>query len=143
VLVALLLAALVLAAPARAADRYERPAVGLSVDVPAGWTVVRRPLTACTDPVQRLALRGRGALVLLVERRDPEPLSAYPPRPERFSLPGRADWIPCCAPRSGKGWMLPFRDAGRAFYVYVYLGAPGTRAEALPTLDSLRVRPQR
>jgi hypothetical protein len=137
-------AGLWLAAPAEAAGRYERPGVGLSVVVPDGWAVVRRPLTNCTDPVQRLALRGRGALVQLVERRDPSSgLRHYPARPARFDLPGRPEWVACCAPSDRKGWMFPFRDGSRAFYAYVYLGAPETRAEALRILDSLRVSPRR
>lgn len=140
---ALLAAVAALAVPAAAGNRqYERPAVGLSVLVPDGWTVVERPLTPCSNPVQRLALRGRGALVQLQERLGVTDLNAYPPRSRRFRLPGKARWIACCSPEERKGWMFPFRDAGRGFYAYVYLGGGETRREALAILDSLRVRPR-
>jgi hypothetical protein len=126
-----------------AEQRYEPPGAGVSVEVPRGWAVVERPLTPCTDPVQRLALRGHGALLQIVERRDPSPLAAYPPRRARFELPGKPQWIECCAPRDAKGWMVPFRASGRAFYVYAYPGRAGTGAELRRILDSLRVRARR
>jgi hypothetical protein len=132
-----LTAALVFAVPA-SADRYER--VGLSVDVPAGWTAVRKPLSPCTNPVQRLALRGHGALVQIVETLDYAYVNRFPPRPRRFALRGPAQYQACCPPRDGKGWFLSFREGNRGFYAYVYVGKRGTRAEALGILDSLRVR---
>jgi hypothetical protein len=131
-----LAAALALAAPA-SADRYER--VGLSVDVPNGWTAVRKPLSPCTNPVQRLALRGHGALVQIVETLDYAYVKRFPARPRRFALRGPAHYQACCPPRDGKGWFLSFREGNRGFYAYVYLGKRGTRAEALGILDSLRV----
>lgn len=132
--------------PARAGgERYERPRLGLSVPVPAGWEIVRRPLSPCTDPAQRLALRGQGALVQIQERLESEDVTEFPARPERFALRGAPDWIACCVPdeRKDKGWMLAFRDGGRGFYAYVFLGLAGTRADALSILDGLRVRPLR
>ena len=130
-------AALVLAAPA-SAERYER--VGLSVDVPAGWAAVRKPLSECTNPVQRLALRGHGALVQIVETLDYAYVDRFPVRPRRFELRGPAQYRACCPPRDAKGWFLSFRDGNRGFYAYVYLGQRGTRAEVLRILDSLLVR---
>jgi len=131
------LAALSLAVPASAA-RYER--VGISVDVPPGWTVVSKQLSVCTNPVQRLALRGHGALVQLVETLDYAYVNRFPARPRRFALKGAAQYRACCPPREAKGWFLSFRDGNRGFYAYVYLGERGTRAEALGLLDSLRIR---
>jgi hypothetical protein len=61
-------------------------------------------------------------------------------RPTRFALHGEPQWTACCAPLDRRGWFSAFRDHGRGFYVYVYLGKPGTRREALRALDSLRVR---
>lgn len=123
-------------------ERYERPRIGLSVPVPDGWKIVRRPLSPCTDPAQRLALRGRGALVQIQERLEPEDVTQFPARPARFALRGAPDWIACCVPdeRKDKGWMLAFRDGGRGFYAYVFLGSAGTRGEVLSILDGLRVR---
>jgi hypothetical protein len=122
--------------------RHELPHVGLSVVVPRGWTVVRKPLSYCTDPVQRVALRGNGAVVQIVESLSGS-ASRFPTRPRRFALRGKAQFLACCPPAEGKGWFFPFRDAGRGFYAYVYLGAPQTRAHALLVLDSLRVGPRR
>ena len=132
-------AALVLAAPA-GATRHGR--AGLSVDVPSGWTVVTKPLSPCTNPVQRLALAGHGALVQIVETLDYAYVHRFPARPRRFTLRGPAQYQACCPPRQAKGWFLSFRDGNRGFYVYVYLGERGTRAEVLGILDSLNVRPR-
>ena len=64
---------------------------------------------------------------------------AFPRRPARFGLTGKANYLACCPPEEGKGWFIPFGDGGRGFYAYVYVGAPETRAEALRVLDSLAV----
>lgn len=134
--VVVVFATLLLAAPA-SSGRYG--SAGLSVDVPAGWTVVKKPLSPCTNPVQRLALRGNGALVQIVETLDYAYVHRFPARPRRFALRGPARFVACCPPREAKGWFLSFRDGNRAFYAYVYLGRRGTRAEVLGILDSLRV----
>jgi hypothetical protein len=135
------LAALVLAAQA-SATRYTR--AGLSVEVPSGWTVVQKQLSVCTNPMQRLAFRGRGALVQIVERLGTGDVTGFPARPARFELQGPARWVACCVPgeRKDKGWFLSFRDGNRGFHAYVYLGSAGTRRDALAILDSLRVRPR-
>ena len=140
--VLVVLAVLALArAPAERAAMYERQRVGLSVELPQGWTIVRKPLTACTDPAQRIATRRGRALVQIVEQLAHD-VSGFPDRPRRFELPGRAEWLACCPPAEGKGWFIPFRDGGRGFYAYVYADGRETRAEALEILDSLRVRPR-
>jgi hypothetical protein len=114
--------------------------VGISVDVPPDGTVVRKRLSVCTNPVQRLALQGHGALVQLVETLDYASVDRFPERPRRFALRGAAQYQACCPPREAKGWFLSFRDGNRGFYAYVYLGRRGTRSEVLRALDSLRVR---
>ena len=139
-LVLVLAAAFALAGPA-SADTYEH--AGLSVEVPAGWARVGKPLSICTNPVQRLALRGHGALVQIVETLDYAYIHRFPARPRRFQLRGPAHYQACCPPRDGKGWFLSFRDGNRGFYAYVYLGGRGTGAQVLGILDSLRVRPRR
>lgn len=119
--------------------RYVRPRLGLSIAVPAGWTIVRRSLTNCTDPVQRIALRRGSATIQIVE-------SVYwgakgiPPRPRWFALRGEPEFLGCCPPADGKGWFLRFKDSGRGFYAYVYLGRTATRSEALRILDSFQIR---
>jgi hypothetical protein len=124
------LAALVLAAPVSAA-RHSTSA-GLSVEVPSGWTVVHE---------QRLAVRGHGALVHIIETIAYADVHRFPVRPRRFALTGPAEFQ-ACGPREGKGWLLRFRDGNRGFYAYVYLGQRGTRSEVLALLDSLKVRPR-
>jgi hypothetical protein len=136
-LVLVLSAVLALAAPA-SAGRYER--AGISVDVPDGWAAVAKPLSPCTNPVQRIALRGHGALVQIVETLDYAYVDRFPARPRRFVLQGPAQYLACCPPRDGRGWFLSFRDGNRGFYAYIYLGPRGMRAEALGILGSLRVR---
>ena len=139
-MLALVLAAAIALSVPGTAGRYER--AGLSVDVPAGWTSVEKPLSACTNPVQRLALRGNGALVQIVETLDYAYVDRFPRRPPRFALRGQANYLACCPPRKDKGWFLTFRDGNRGFYAFVYPGRPGTRAQVLRVLDSLRVRPR-
>jgi len=140
-LVLVTLVAAILVDPGLSAERrYERPEVGLSSAIPAGWRIVRKPLSPCTNPVQRLAFRGHGALVQIVETLDYAYVHRFPTRPHRFSLRGAAQYQACCPPRDDKGWFLTFRDGNRGFYAYVYLGGKGSRREALAILDSLRVR---
>jgi hypothetical protein len=138
-----LLGSSVAAAPAATESVYSRPRVGLSVRYPPGWAVVRRHLTPCTNPIQRMALRRKGALVLLMESLDPPRYAKrFPRRPERFRLRGDPQWLVCCEPLHERGWMLDFRDGGRAFYAYVYGSNRAVRAEAVAILDSLRVHPR-
>jgi hypothetical protein len=131
--------ALLFMAPATGA-RHQH--AGLSVEVPAGWEVVHKPLSVCTNPVQRLALRGNGALVQIIETLDYAHVRRFPARPRPFMLRGPPQYPACCPPQDDKGWFLSFRDGNRGFYAYVYLGDPGTRKAALRLLDSLRVRPR-
>ena len=110
---------------------------GIAATLPPRWHVVDRRLTLCSDPVERLAVSGRGALVMLQERLGGS--RGFAGRPDRFELEGKPYQLECCAPLQRAGWFLNFRDAGRGFYAYVYLGAAGTRAEALAILGSLRI----
>lgn len=124
--------------PAHAAHRS-----GLTVEVPPGWHVVDRRLTPCVNPIERLTLAGHGALVMLQESLDPRRLiRRFDRRPRHFTLAGPPSPIACCVATRRAGWFLDFQDRGRGFYVYVYLGAPGTRTAALSILDSLRVEPR-
>jgi hypothetical protein len=117
-------------------------AVGLSALVPPGWHVAHPPLLEpCTNPAPRFALaRGRRDLIEVQESLDaPKYLARFPARPLRFHVAGPPSYLACCAPaRRQKGWMLSFRDRGRAFYAYVY----GDASSALRILDTLRVAPR-
>jgi hypothetical protein len=139
-----LVSALAAAGATAALDRsrlYRDDRVGLSIRLPAGWHIVRRRLTPCIDPVERLTVVGRGAMVMLQEQRAGG--HGFPARPSRFALVSKPQPMECCAPLGRPGWFLLLRDGGRGFYAYVYLGGPGTRADALSILNSLRVRPRR
>jgi hypothetical protein len=146
-LVLALLGALALTAPA-ALPAEGLPTIsttsGLTVALPSGWRVIHGRLTPCTNPIERLTVTGRGGLVMLQESLDPRRyIRRFAPRPRRFELRGRPQFIACCAPANrGRGWFLNFRDGGRGFYAYVYLGQEGMRDEALALLDSLRVEPR-
>jgi len=118
-------------------------AAGLTVTLPSGWRVVHRRLTPCVNPIERLTVTGRGALVMLQESLDPRRyIRRFSPRPHRVALKGKPQPIACCAPTRRPGWFFNFRDRGRGFYVYVYLGQAGTRAEALAILNGLQVQPR-
>jgi hypothetical protein len=114
-------------------------AAGLSVLVPPGWGVAHPPLLEpCTNPAPRFALaRGGRDLIEVQESLDgPKYVARFPLRPRRFRVTGPPSYMSCCAPaREQKGWMLYFRDHGRAFYAYLY----GDARAGLRVLDSLRV----
>jgi hypothetical protein len=80
---------------------------------------------------------------MLQERLGVRSTDGFAPRPKRFQLVGKPHPMECCAPRSGPGWWFAFADGGRGFYAYIYLGAQGTRADALSLLDSLRIEAPR
>ena len=81
---------------------------------------------ACVNPIERLTVTGRGALVML------EDVGSIPTLLRRFSpaAPLRAQRQPATDRllRTDRrpGWFFNFRDQGRGFYVYVYLGQPRT-----------------
>jgi hypothetical protein len=117
-------------------------AIGLSVAVPPGWHVAHpRLLEPCTNPAPRFALaRGRDLIAVQESLDGPRYVRRFPPRPRAFRVHGRPSPLACCAPaRRDAGWMLSFRDGGRAFYAYVY----GDARAALRILDTLRVAPHR
>jgi hypothetical protein len=146
------LLASVLLAPAGAAGSSSRvdAGAGISVALPAGWRLVHKPVTECSDPVQRFVAttaRGklreryrvpsRAALVLLMEATS----GRFPARPARFALPRRLDNLGgCCEIPNGPGVELLFRDHGRKFYAFVYVGQrSGARKDVLTLLDGLRI----
>jgi hypothetical protein len=157
--------------PAPDWDQHVDRRRGYTVSTPPGWHLARRSLTpSLVDPAEILAVgtfpirRGEElcqalakippdeAFVTLEERaRAPRGDPTFPRRPERFEpnprLPGKSE-LPYCA-RGYKGPPIPmldywfgFRDAGRAFHVFVGIGkeAPEeVRREAFGILNSLRL----
>jgi hypothetical protein len=134
-LVALLL---VPAGAAKPAPRLDAGS-GISLVLPAGWHVVHRQISDCSDPVQRFAAASRGTTVLLLETN----MGRFPLRTARFRLPAKLSTFEgCCNMPNGPGVELLFRDHGRRFYAFVYLGRHSRdRPAALSLLNSLRISP--
>jgi hypothetical protein len=71
----------------------------------------------------------------------------FPARPARFTLPRLGkNFGGCCEVPTGPGAELLFRDRGRRFYAFVYVGdraGSSARRAAQRLLDSLHVSPSR
>jgi hypothetical protein len=131
---------LALAGSSSAAPTVARArAHGLTLPLPSGWRLVDRSLTDCSNPTQRLAIGGDGALVVLQERLGSDAARGMPARPTHFSVTRKASPMECCAVLGRRGWMFPFVDRGRALYAYIYPGHPGSTTTALRLLDRLVV----
>lgn len=130
---------------------------GIAIHPPVGWFVTTEPLNGITDPVQRFALSSypvpvgadagssyvppsRAVLAQVVEEVPPSnDGGAWRPRPSRFTMPrlGRMETL------SGHRWgELLFRDHGRHFYIFIWVGRRATATQVgvlLHTLDGLRI----
>jgi hypothetical protein len=145
-------AALAVAPPAHA-HPFTLPN-GISGTLPAGWRIVHRRFTPCTDPHEVLAaasyrigrrprLERDGASLVLLEQGSGDGL---PRRPARFALRGRPHPLACCEPFDAPGWSIQFRAAGHGFYAYAYLGTRAgavRRRQLLSLLDGLRIAGER
>lgn len=129
---------------------------GIAVRVPAGWHISTRPLNNVTNPVQRFVLSsarlpknansGNGyvppshaVLAQLIEEVPPDYSNHWPNRPARFKLPHLNGMETFAGRRWGE---LLFRDRGRHFYIFVWVGRQATGAQTtklLRALDGLRV----
>jgi hypothetical protein len=141
----------------------------LAVRLPAGWHLLRKPITEVTYPVQVLAATsylvrpGRpggnctprpvlsqkppdGVLLEVVEwtkRSDQPNLGDFPGRRRPFRLPNRAFSASYeCA--GGPSYNVPFRDHRRAFQAFTWLNPkridPRVRRQAIDLLSSLRFK---
>jgi hypothetical protein len=159
-----------LAAPSSSAgsqfERFDRS--GIEFEYPSRWFVTVRPLSNGVNPRYRFAVstvrvRRTGAdsgpclpgiaqqlpddavLVYLREALGADrarSLRRMPPRPRGFRLPTRTDRSLCGFGPGGR-W-VPFKDAGRAFYLGVYVGsgAPASSVRLLGRmLDGMEIRP--
>jgi hypothetical protein len=155
VLICIALAALV----GPSADAVPVPRVdaghGLTVVLPHGWRLSHTRVTTCSSPADRfVAVRGRarlhtgmrapaGAALVLVQESWGAP---FPRRPKVFGLPRFIDNLGgCCEMPLGRGTELVFRDHGRRFYAFVYIGthAPaGAKRGVVALLNSLQVSPE-
>jgi hypothetical protein len=149
-----------LTAPAGAGDRRAALRSGVNVMLPAGWHVVRGPISEVTDPLPRafatfhvrLARHScecgmpdvahfprTGALLVVweyrrISRRDVHYFPVFAPH---FRI-GRSAMKDACAPGDSRN----FRLGGRAFQVEIYLGpdAPASaRTQIATILDSWRL----
>lgn len=119
--------------------RYEQGGLGLSVSYPPGWQPILHPLTQCSNPVEVIDLGGPGRSLFMLQETGTRGL---PRRPGRFHLLGKPSPLECCTPTSQPGWVLPFQEAGRGFYAYLYAGSLDRRSEVLGILNSLEVTPR-
>jgi hypothetical protein len=145
--------------PAPRVAKQARPVSGISVRLLPGWQILHQPISDCYDPKQKLAVASfrttrlisaengvprRGVLILLLEDHV-NPAGAFPARPARFRLHGRATrFEACCDMPTDPGYELMFSDRGRDFEAFVQLGAQAAHArlrEAIAILNSLRVGP--
>ena len=128
---------------------------GLTISYPAGWHVTTRRLTTITQPTQRFLVysgampgslaqvaspRANQALAIVMEETSvsASDLKHFPRRPKRFTVSHLG------GVESFAGWRWAervFRENGRAFYVFLWVGANDNRQlpTLLDTLDSLRV----
>jgi hypothetical protein len=130
---------------------------GITLQLPAGWRILQRPITGCYDPVERLvaatfpdsrlgtqnAIPKGGALVLVLEDHT-NAASGFPLRPKQFQLPAKPGLLGgCCGIPNGPGYEFIFHTHGRDFEVFVYGGgnAPANLVEqAISVLNSLRAQ---
>jgi hypothetical protein len=156
VLVLCLLFAAVLPGAAGSAQARVSAGKGLTVVLPGGWRLSHKPVTTCDSPEQvllvatghvrlrtSLAVPPHAALVLLMEGGT----GSVPRRPAHFELPPLQNLGGCCEMPVGPGVEVFFRDHGRRFYAFVYIGsrarAGAARDDVVHLLDSLRVSARR
>jgi hypothetical protein len=132
----LALAALALVRPASAGPRDVDAGHDLSIVVPASARLTHHHFTSCADPVERFSVVDGRAVLTVEERLDGEPA---PPRRGLFHVSGPPTTVECCAIKGRAGWVVHFRDHGRAFYAYLYPGG-SSPAALLHVLNTLRVQ---
>jgi hypothetical protein len=128
---------------------------GLAISYPAAWHLTTRSLTTITQPVQRFVVysgalpphlaqvaspSAKQALAVVMEQSSvsASDLKQFPRRPNNF----RVSHFGGMESFAGDRWAeRTFRESGRAFYVFIWVGADDT--QQIPTLlnvlDSFRV----
>jgi hypothetical protein len=148
-------------------DRFDRH--GIAFEYPSRWFVTTQPLsnaanpvyrfTVSTSPVRRTSadegpclpgvarqLRRTAVFAYLREALGTDravSLPRLPRRPRTFRLSTRADRSLCGFDRGGR-W-VPFKEAGRAFYLGIYVGPEATmtaRRALQSLLDGMRIEAQ-
>lgn len=124
---------------------------GVTIDLPAGWSVAAGVATSVSDPVERIAIASvpvtvnpdqscvtqasnrsfsdQGAMVIVLEYTSDVggPVIDYLPRPGRFGpdVPKRMGGrIPTARFEcfDGSGWIFRFTEQGRRFLAWILLG---------------------
>lgn len=162
--------AILVASPSSAGAKHARfERYGIAFEYPSKWFVTTRPLSNGVNPVYRFAVStvpvrrtpadSGPCLPGIARQLPPDAVLAYlrealgrdrvlslprmPRRPRGFRLPTQADTGLCGWERGGL-W-VPFKDAGGAFYLGVYVGpkasAP-TRRALKRLLDGMRIDPR-
>jgi hypothetical protein len=156
------------ATPSEAGLHRERfNQTGIAFDYPSGWLVTTLPLSNGVNPRYRFAvstvklrrttedigpctrgiakqLPSNAVLAYLREAIGADrarSLPRMPPRPRSFRLPTPSDSY-LCGFEAGTRW-IPFKQAGRAFYLGIYVGprATATTKRALTRLlDHMRIQ---
>ena len=136
---------------------------GISITVPAGWHTAAR-LTTLSEPRERFTIASYPLRIatranrdcgptLAVERIPPDGalafafeyadnrgarVRAFPDRPAHFGMPIVPAASYDCFPR---GWLVRFRERGRAFQIMIALGPRSgrNRAVLLRALDSIKI----
>ena len=140
--------------------RYDIAGAGISFEYPSEWRITTRRLDNVVEPITLVTVTsydmdgqgepqtcpatngaGRppdGVFIHLKEDIDEGAARGFPARPDQFTLPteGQAGCLP---PLSAE---IPFRDHGRAFYLWVSIGSSAdlaTRVAAMRVLDSIEI----
>ena len=140
---------------------------GISFQYPRLWHVTTKPLSNAVNPIYRFTVSSHrvrptgkdegpclpgiaaqlpptAVLAFVREALGADRRASLPrmqPRPEKFTLPTRADNALCGF--SGGRW-IPFKSGGRAFYLALYVGprASSARAAVLARIvNGMRIRP--
>jgi hypothetical protein len=135
-----------------------RAGAEITVESPRSWHRLTVNVTSCSDPVERFAVAegppfgvkheigANGALVLLLEDHI-NPASAFGARPKRFLLNATPSTFEgCCDTPNSPGYEFFFRDHGRDFEAFVFIGtsmpkSAVNKAVAIKTNNVIRVLP--
>jgi len=128
---------------------------GIAIRPPVGWFVTTEPLNGIT--VQRFVVSSyrlpigadagggyvpssRGVVAQLTEEAPPINVGPWPPRPAHFTLPRLGPMETLDGNRWGE---RVFRDHGRHFYIFIWVGRHATKTQVgllLRALDGIQIR---
>ena len=150
-LVAVVVAAITATTAAGAAGPSVFRAHSITIRKPSGWYVNNKPLNRITNPVQRLVLSSyrlptgadaggsyvpssRGVVAQVMEEVPASTGGKWPTRPRHFALPRLGGMETLNGNRWGE---LAFREHGRNFYIFVWVGRHASSTQTALLLDAL------